>query len=206
MKNLNKRFYALGNIAMLGKDDELLKLASEAGGTGWNVGFDSVCQQSLNQIHKKTNKVNEYIKAVKKIHDYGMEVNASIIFGFDTDKPDIFKKTLDFIYKAEIDWAAFQILTPLPGTPLYNKMDVENRILTKDWTKYDFEHVVFQPNKMTPEELLIGFRETFDEFNTFKNQVRIIIKNFDKGFIPLISKFQHFFDIRYRKQYGRYWN
>ena len=205
MKGLNKTFYALGNIAMLGKDEEFLKIASEAGCAGWNVGFDSICQDSLKGINKTTNRVSEYKQAIKKIHDYGMEVNASLIFGFDQDKTNIFKDSLSFIYESSIDWAAFQILTPLPGTPLFQRLNQEKRIFTTDWEKYDFEHVVFQPKNMTPEELQTGFRSTFDEYNVFKNQLKIILKNIDKGFIPMISKGQHFFDIRYRKQYGRYW-
>jgi len=206
MKGLNKKFFALGNIAMLGKDEGFLKTAYEAGCVGWNVGFDSICQDSLKGIKKNTNRVNKYKETIKKVHDYGMEINASLIFGFDQDTKNIFRDSLNFIYDSNIDWAAFQILTPLPGTPLFKKLNQEKRILTTNWEKYDFEHVVFQPKKMTVEELQNGFRDTFDEYNVFKNQIKIILKNIDKGLLPIISKAQHFFDIKYRKQYGRYWN
>lgn len=158
MKDLNKKFYAYGNIDSLGKDDELLKLAAEAGCYTWYIGFESVCQKSLESAGKNTNLVENYISSVKKIHDYGMIIMGSFIFGFDEDTIDVFNKTDEFIRKSKVDIPLLRTLTPFPGTPLFTRLESEGRILTKDWSKYDLDHVVFQPKNMTPNELESGIK------------------------------------------------
>ncbi|MCK4365204.1 MAG: B12-binding domain-containing radical SAM protein [Thermoplasmatales archaeon] len=155
MKGLNKKFIGYGNIDLFGKDEEFLKLASEAGATMWMIGLESIYQETLDYVGKKTNIVKEYISTIKKIHDYGMLIFGLFAFGFDTDKLDIFDTTDAFVSKSEIDVPYFHTLSPEPGTPIYKKLDAEGRILTKDWSKYSqADEVVFQPKHMTPEELL----------------------------------------------------
>jgi len=91
MIGLNKRFTGYGNVNVLSKDDEYLKLASEAGCTGWCIGFESLSQDTINNIGKSTNKVKDYKNAVKKIKDYNMNITGSFIFGFDDHVKDTFK-------------------------------------------------------------------------------------------------------------------
>jgi len=158
MKNLNKKFTCYGNVNVLGKDDELLKLASEAGCTDWFVGLESINNDSLNSVGKK-NKVEEYLYTTKKIHDYGMMIKGSFVFGFDYDTLDVFDKTIDLVRKCEIDIVYFHVLTPLPGTPIFKKFEMQGRILTKDWSKYNFSNVVFKPKNMTPEQLYDNFKK-----------------------------------------------
>ena len=159
MKSLNKKFYAYGNIDVLGKDDELLKLAAEAGCYTWYIGFESLSQETLKSIGKTTNLANNYISSIKKIHDYGMIIMGSFIFGFDYDTTDVFDRTDEFIRKSRIDIPLLRILTPFPGTPLFTRLDSEGRILSRDWSKYDLDHVVFQPKNMTPIELEVGVKK-----------------------------------------------
>jgi len=102
MKSLNKKFIASGNINVLAKDNELLKLAYEAGCTGWFVGFESIVQKSVNEVGKRANRVEEYLHAVKKIHDQGMLLFGSFIFGFDNDTKDVFDKTIEINQKLMI--------------------------------------------------------------------------------------------------------
>jgi radical SAM superfamily enzyme YgiQ (UPF0313 family) len=153
MKPLNKKFYAYGNVDILGKDDELLKLSSDAGCLTWYIGFESISQNTVNSIGKTTNLVNDYISSIKKIHDHGMIIMGSFIFGFDHDNKDVFYKTDEFIRKSEVDIPLLRVLTPFPGTPLFTRLDSEGRIISRDWSKYDLDHVVFQPKNMTPIEL-----------------------------------------------------
>ena len=96
----------------------------------------------------------------EKIHDYVMTIIGSFVFGFDTDTKDIFVRTDDFISKSEIDIPYPNILTPYPGSPLYEKLNEQGRILTKDWSKYNLKNVVFQPKQMTSEELCNGVEES----------------------------------------------
>ncbi|UCF50507.1 MAG: B12-binding domain-containing radical SAM protein [Thermoplasmatales archaeon] len=175
MKDLNKRFYAYGNIDVLNKNKELLKSAQEAGCFSWFVGFDSICQESLDNVKKVSNKVKNYISSIKNIHDHGISVMGSFIFGFDYDTIDVFNKTDDFIRKSELDIPVFYVLTPFPGSLIFNRLDREGRIFTKDWSKYDLSHVVFKPKNMTVEELENNFRNfCIQQYSFSRNLNRMI--------------------------------
>jgi len=175
MKCLNKFFSAYGNIDVLGRDEELLKIAKEAGCRTWYIGLESVCQKSIDSIRKHTNRVDNYISSIKKIHEYGMNVMGSFVLGFDNDTMNVFNETDEFIRKSEIDMPLFNILTPYPGTPLYDRLNSEGRILTRDWSKYDLEHVVFQPKNMSPEELVSKIKWIRDrQYNILTTTSRII--------------------------------
>lgn len=187
MKELNKKFFCNGNVDRLGQDNKLLKLAKEAGCCGWLIGFESISQKTIDILEKKTNKVEEYINAIKKIHDHGMMVTGSFIFGFDQDTPDTFDKTLEFVNHSEIDVPDAMTLTPFPGTPLYKRLKKEKRILTEDWSKYDHRQVVFKPKNMSPQELFINVKRVNKEFYSISNISRRIINSINTGYHPFVS-------------------
>jgi len=175
MKRLNKKFSCNGNVSILYRDYELLKLANEAGCTEWDIGFESVSQESLDLMGKRTNKVEEFGSTIDKIHNFGMAVKGNFMFGMDGDYPDIFDKTINAICDWELDLAGFSILTPFPGTPLFESLEREKRILTSDWSKYDARHVVFQPKHMSPQELLDGYTRVIKTVgSTFNKTLRAI--------------------------------
>lgn len=169
VKHLNKKFNAAGNIGPLRKNEELLKLASEAGCESWLVGFESISQKSIEEAGKNSNTVEDYRSAVKKIHDYGMFVVGNFMFGFDSDTLAIFDETIDMAKKIEIDVLDVFILTPFPNTPLYKRLDGEGRIFTKDWSKYDFIHVVFQPKQMSIDQLYENSKRVYKELYSYSN-------------------------------------
>ncbi|MCD6237198.1 MAG: B12-binding domain-containing radical SAM protein [Thermoplasmata archaeon] len=177
MKGLDKRFNCYANINVLGKDDELLRLASDAGCELWIVGFETINQKTIDSIGKTTNVVKEYAKAVKKIHDYGMMIQGLFVFGFDYDTPDIFDRTLEAIYKWELDKAGFAILTPFPGTSLFRKFEKEGRIITRDWSKYNLKNVVFKPKNMSEQMLFDGTNRLLNKFYSFPNMLRRIFRD-----------------------------
>jgi radical SAM superfamily enzyme YgiQ (UPF0313 family) len=165
LRGLNKRFLCLGNIDIIGQDDELLRLSKEAGVTQWSIGFESVSQESLSDIGKKTNKVQNYSKAIEGIHKYKMMARGFFVFGFDHDSNDIFDKTVDFVQSSHLDSANFGMLTPFPGLPLFNELKKQHRILTTDWEKYGFHQpVVFHPKKLTETELLNGYKKAYRKY------------------------------------------
>lgn len=165
LRGLHKRFLCLGNTNALGQDDELLRLAKEVGVTQWGVGFESISQESLNEIGKKTNTVQDYVKAIEKIHAYKMLVRGFFVFGFDHDTKDVFDNTVEFVQRSHLDAANFGLLTPLPGLPLYKDLKKQHRILTTDWEKYGFHRpVVFQPKELTEIELLNGYKKTYRKY------------------------------------------
>jgi len=187
MRHLNKKFICYGNAHVLNKDDELLELAKEAGCYMWNVGFESISQEALNNIGKKTNKIEEYVSAVKKIKDYDTAVLGQFILGFDTDTIDIFDSTIEAIYDINVTVPSINILTPYPGTPLFERLNNEGRILTKDWTKYTLCDVVFQPKQMSPQELLDGFHKVVKKFHNIPNMIQRDLKSIKLGFFPLVG-------------------
>ena len=184
MRGLGKKFSCNGNVDVLANDLELVKLSKEAGCVSWLIGFESVSQKTLEAIGKKTNRVENYLKAVKNIHDNKMAVIGYFVLGFDTDDKNVFSETLETVEKIGVDSADFLVLTPFPGTPLYEKYVRENRVLTRRWEKYNMRNVVFKPKNMTPGELLIGVQKTHREFYSFNNVVKRTIKSIKLGFYP----------------------
>jgi len=184
MKGLNKKFFCNGNADVLANDKELVRLSKEAGCVSWLIGFESVSQKTLDEVGKKTNKVDEYIRAVKNIHENKMAVIGSFMFGFDTDTPNVFDKTLKMIGDLQIDIADFCIVTPFPGTPLYKRLENEGRILTKDWSRYNMKTVVFQPRNMTNEELLNGVKKMYIDYYSTQNTIKRVTKSIRFGFYP----------------------
>lgn len=187
MRGLRKKFICGGNVDDLASDDELLRLSHEAGCIEWISGFETFSQESLNGAHKKTNCVEEYARAVKKIHSYRMAVFGTFVLGFDEDTPDIFHTMQTHIGDLGLDSVNFALLTPYPGTPLFERLNNEGRILTKDWSQYNRKHVVFQPRNMTKEELEIGFRDITMYFSTFSNMGYRSVRSLRLGFYPFIA-------------------
>jgi len=93
---------------------------------------------------------------VRTLHDAGIAVYAGIVFGYDWDSTAVFPETLDFLLKSNIDALQATILTPFPGTPLFQSMEREGRLVDRDWSHYDFRHVVFEPMRMSRESLQAG--------------------------------------------------
>jgi radical SAM superfamily enzyme YgiQ (UPF0313 family) len=189
MKDLHKKFFCNGNIDVLAHDPELVRLSREAGCVAWLVGFESICQHTLQVIGKTTNNVEDYAQAIRNIHQNHMVVIGDFIFGFDTDAPDVFEKTLKTIKELRIDIADFSILTPFPGTPLFKKLDDETRILTKEWKYYNMGHVVFKPKQMTPEELLRGVQKMYTGFYALSFSLKRILQNLSRGLYPFFIVF-----------------
>jgi radical SAM superfamily enzyme YgiQ (UPF0313 family) len=204
MKGLKKRFSCNGNVDVLAKDKNLVRLSKEAGCVSWLIGFESFSQKTIININKKTNVVEEYDKAIKNIHNNKMLVIGCFIFGFDTDNPEIFKRTLKLIKNLEIDVADFLILTPFPGTPIYKKLNDNNRIINKNWNYYDMKSVVFKPKNMSSEELILGIRYLYKEFYSTDFTVRRIIRSFKYGFYPFLLVFERNFTSYMNRRKFRY--
>jgi radical SAM superfamily enzyme YgiQ (UPF0313 family) len=138
----------------IAKDEELLDLAARSGCRGLLLGFESLSPQSLAETHKKFNLRQDYHEVVRQLHRRGIGIMACFVFGFDHDTADTFAETVEFVQAANIDLPRYAILTPFPGTPLFNRLKNEGRILTEDWILYDGQHVVYRPRPFSPAELL----------------------------------------------------
>jgi len=155
------------------QDDEFLALAARSGCKQLFVGLESISQASVNEVHKRFNRVSDYARAIERIHSHGIAVQAGLVFGFDQDGPEIFRETVDFLEATGVQNATFNILTPFPGTRLYERMQAEGRILTRDWSKYNGRaDVVFQPKQMSPGELLAGYEYANRRFYSLRSICR----------------------------------
>ncbi|KAA0002378.1 MAG: B12-binding domain-containing radical SAM protein [Thermoplasmata archaeon] len=177
MKPLKKKFIANANINIISRNEKFLRLAKEAGAISFFVGFESINPESLKEAHKISNKAEMYEKAIKVVKKYDIGIVGGFIFGFDHDTPEIFDTTRDAVLSWEIDSAEFNILTPYPGTPLYDRFDKEGRILTKDWSKYTQAHVVYMPKQMTPKELFDGTRKVIKSFYSMPEMIKRIYRS-----------------------------
>ena len=158
-----------------GNDDEFLHEAARSGCKQLFLGLESMSQPSLQEVRKGFNRVDDYARVVDRIHSHSIAVQAGVVFGFDHDTPEIFERTLDFLESAGIQNATFNILTPYPGTPMFQRLEAQGRILTRDWRKYDGRtDVVFQPKQMSPAELLAGFRYANERFYSLRSVAKRI--------------------------------
>ncbi len=150
-------------------DTELMKLARESGCAGLFFGIESVSETQMKRMPKSIKQIEKLDEAVKKIKDLGIYFHASIVFGLDGDTSDVFPETLDFLMRNDVSSASLNILTPYPGTRVYEQFKRENRLLTNDWKYYDHSTVVFRPSHMTPHELQEGEIMIKKEFSSYSS-------------------------------------
>jgi radical SAM superfamily enzyme YgiQ (UPF0313 family) len=156
-----------------GHDPEFLEWAARSGCKQLFIGLESVSQASMNEVRKGFNRVEEYAQVIHRVHSYGIAVQAGIVFGFDHDTEATFHQTLEFLEAAGVQNATFNILTPYPGTRLFQRLEAEGRILTRDWSRYNGrEDVVFRPRRMSPETLLEGYRWANRQFYSLQSTFR----------------------------------
>ncbi len=173
---LRKWWFSQVSIEMA-YDKELMRLAAESGCVAVLVGIETFSQESLNNIGKPQNKISEYKKAIKAFHEYGIYVMATLIIGLEVDTLESIRKIPELVQEIGIDLPYFQILTPFYGTKLYDQFNRDNRILTRDWSLYDTMNVVYQPQKMSVDELHLSFLEIWQEVHSVSKTLRRILKN-----------------------------
>ena len=150
----------------------LLEKAAAAGLRSLFVGFETLSATNLAAQHKHHNlqhsqnyaQRKDYEAAVRRLHDLGVMVNASFVFGMDGDDESVFADTVEWAVAQGLETATFHILTPYPGTALYGRMAAEKRLLTQNWDLYDTRHVVYQPQNLAPEALERGYWQAYRDF------------------------------------------
>jgi radical SAM superfamily enzyme YgiQ (UPF0313 family) len=168
---LHKHWYSQAELSVA-QDPELLDAAIASGCKGLFVGLESLSDHSLNSVEKGFCRPDEYLRSLERLHRNGIMVEAGIVFGFDEDGPEVFQRTLNFLLDAHVEIAQITPLTPFPGTPLFQRLWQEERLLTTDWRYYDLYHVVFQPLRMAPEELQAGTDWVVEQFYGLKSLSR----------------------------------
>ncbi|MEW6080864.1 MAG: radical SAM protein [Bacillota bacterium] len=168
------------NIA---KDPDLLRLASRSGCRGLFIGFESLISENLERIGKGlVNRVDEFKESIQRIHDHGIGIEGAFIFGFDRDDVGVIRRTVEFAKAVRLEAAQFGILTPFPGTPLYERMEREGRILERDWSKYTISKVVFEPAGMTRQSLSDAFAWAYKEFYSYRSILARLLPGLRRNF------------------------
>ena len=158
--------------ADVGNDPDLLKLAHDSGCRSLFVGFESIRPDNLDDNHKPQHRVLPYEASVEAMHDAGIMVNGSFIFGMDHDTPDVFADTVEWITRNRVETATFHILTPYPGTPLFEELQQQGRIVDRNWDHYNTAHAVFEPRRMTRAQLEQGYRWAYRNVYSWPNVVK----------------------------------
>jgi radical SAM superfamily enzyme YgiQ (UPF0313 family) len=171
MAGMGRLWQAAGTVQSV-LQPGLLEKAVQAGLRSLFVGFETLSQQNLKDYQKPQNLDRDYATAIRRLHDLGVMVNGSFVFGMDGDDPDVFARTVDWAVSQGIETATFHILTPYPGTLLYQRMEAANRIIHRDWNLYDTRHVVYQPQQLTSEQLESGYWKAYKEFYTWSSILR----------------------------------
>ena len=175
---------------------DLIARMAQCGCRSLFIGFESINTESIKSVNKKQNKISEYETLIQLLHKNNIMVNASLVFGFDDDSEETFKKTLEWLIKNRVETMTGHILTPYPGTVLYKKIKSEKRITCNNLTKYNTSQVVFQPKNLTEKQLYEGYTKMYKDFYSIKNIIKRLPEN------KKITASFLLFNFGYRK-YGR---
>ncbi len=184
------------------KDRELLQLMRQSGCKVLYIGLESVNPETLLE-YNKLQVVDDMEEAIQTLHQYKIKVHGMFVLGGEQDDRDTVMQTVRAAIKWKIDTVQMVILTPLPGTPVYEKMVSENRITSFDWSQYDGHHVVYKPNKMSVWELQFGVMlkampKFYSLWQVIKAGVKFKFKNF------LYRSYGHWMLIKWKVHNSRY--
>ncbi|HUL23020.1 MAG TPA: radical SAM protein [Thermodesulfobacteriota bacterium] len=186
LKPLKKKWASQASMTLT-RDPELLKLAAESGCVSLFMGVESLSTENLKEVNKTFNRVSQFDEAMKAVHDHDIMVLAGFIFGLDHDDEGVFERTLRFCERNRIELPTFFILTPLPGTALFQRMESEGRLLHKDWGQYNGATVVFKPRLMTEETLQRGFNWACKEGYSWNSILKRVFHPQQRFFTRVVS-------------------
>ena len=174
-KKLNKTWFCQASLNF-GSNEEVIKWAAKAGCKMVFLGLESADPEELKIMDKKLNLQLEYEHAFKNINKYKIAVLGAFIFGSDSETIDTMRRKTKYILKNRIDVIQTTILTPLPGTRLYNELKQDNRLIykkyPKDWNFYDMAHLTYNVNKLSNEDFLKSqqkyTKKLYSRFSLFK--------------------------------------
>lgn len=175
MRGMNRVFQSAATVTSILEGD-LIEKAVEAGLRSLFLGFETFSPENLRSSNKLQNLSKDYSAAVKRLHNLGVMINGSFVFGLDHDEKDVFRRTVDWSIEHSITTATFHILTPYPGTRLFHQLESEGRIISYDWNKYDTRTVVYKTRNLSPEELkkaTIGHTMSSTHGKTYSSQASV---------------------------------
>ena len=157
------KWFAETDLSVAG-DDELLELMRKTGCAQVLIGLESPVEAGLHDLEMKNNwklgKLAGYRDAIRNIQSHGVTVNGCFVLGLDGHGPGIFDEVHAFVRSAELYEVQITIMTPFPGTPLYDRLGLEGRLLEPgNWKKCTLFDINYRPSGMSVDELHAGFRK-----------------------------------------------
>jgi radical SAM superfamily enzyme YgiQ (UPF0313 family) len=163
MRGMGRLWQAAGTVQSVLRPG-LLEKAAESGLRSLFVGFETLNLVNLRAQHKYQNLNRDYSAAIRRLHDLGVMINGSFVFGMDDDDETVFDHTVEWAIEQGLETATFHILTPYPGTVLYQRLAAQGRITSHNWDLYDTRHVVYRPTRMAAETLAQGYWRAYRDF------------------------------------------
>jgi radical SAM superfamily enzyme YgiQ (UPF0313 family) len=200
MRGMNRLFQGAATVDSILRGN-LIEDAARAGLRSIFVGFETLTPGNLARSNKRQNLGRDYAAVTNRLHDLGIMINGSFVFGMDDDDADVFRRTVDWAIEHGITTATFHIQTPYPGTRLFARMEAEGRITTRDWDLYDTRHVVFQPARLRPSALKDGYDWAYREFYRWPSIARASLEH---GTVK--HQLKHFFYAAGWKKFERLWD
>jgi len=158
--------------ANISRHKNLIDKMAETGCKSLFIGFESINPNALLKANKSQNVNTEYEELIHYLHEKSIMVNASLVFGFDSDDKTIFNTTLKWLIANKVETMTAHILTPYPGTRLYKQLVEENRIIDFNLNNYNTSNVVFEPKNISADDLRYGYLEMYRKFYSLKNIIK----------------------------------
>lgn len=161
----------------LSENKEMMKLAYKSGCRLLSFGIESTNKENLTQIDKEWNRPERYSEAFKSLRKYGIDVSTEMIIGLDNDDQTVFEQVYNFIQENKISIPRVHIITPIPGTPLFEKLVNEGRVTSKDFGKFTGGKVVISPKLLTADELQNGYWKLYEKLFSVPSIINRIVPN-----------------------------
>jgi radical SAM superfamily enzyme YgiQ (UPF0313 family) len=200
MRGMRRLFQGAATVDSILRGD-LIERAAAAGLRSIFVGFETLTAGNLARSNKRQNLGRDYAAVANRLHDLGIMINGSFVFGMDEDDGDVFRRTVDWAIAQGITTATFHIQTPYPGTRLFARLEAERRLVTRNWDLYDTRHVVYRPARLTPRALKDGYDWAYREFYRWPSIVRG-----SRSHGSFKHQAKHFFYAAGWKKFERLWD
>jgi radical SAM superfamily enzyme YgiQ (UPF0313 family) len=200
MRGMGRLFQGAATVDSVLRGD-LIERAAEAGLRSLFVGFETLAPSNLVRSNKRQNLGRDYAAVTRRLHDLGIMINGSFVFGMDDDEESVFARTVEWAIEHGITTATFHVQTPYPGTRLFARLEAEGRIVTRDWDLYDTRHVVYQPARLSADKLKQGYDWAYEEFYRWSSIARA-----SAAHETVKHQAKHFFYASGWKKFERLWN
>jgi radical SAM superfamily enzyme YgiQ (UPF0313 family) len=164
-------------------DEEILNQMKASGLHAVKYGVESFNKSMLDACHKNMD-LKKNTRMIKLTKSMGIKVHLTFCFGFSNETRETIKQTVDYALSLNPDSVQFSVLTPFPGTSLFEELDRKGRILTRDWSAYDGHYgCVFEPDSISPSELLEAKECAYRRWAEYQGKKRGLRGNIRKFFI-----------------------